>query len=39
MSYGNNDILLEQLLDISKNIEYSKMKVDDLIFTQKKKNK
>ena len=37
MSYGNNDILLEQLLDISKNIEYSKMKVDDLIFTQNKK--
>ena len=34
MSYGNEDILLEQLKEISKSIEYSKMKVDGLIFTQ-----
>lgn len=34
MSYGNEDDLLEQLLEISKSIKYSRMKVDDLVFIQ-----
>ncbi|MCD8403836.1 hypothetical protein [Tenacibaculum finnmarkense] len=37
MSYGNENILLEQLLENSRNIEYSKSKVDNLIFIQNDK--